>query len=383
MCAACGRKAGYRQNPYRACCEAVPRVPFCAACSFLCRAFLFVPRAFDRTLGHAYMDKLPKDVIFAMPGPTCIVNFERYRDGSFFRNGRLYISARMQVTSEGVHSILGHLIEVCTRPREEVVKTILWSHAVSETKTRPESAIAVLCRLVALRGVCRFWRDSLDAEKMWDGSCFRDCGGSWIERALEREPRVSAAWPLRAFRPREAQAARAAGAQLFGCPSATDALAPLAGSYWAPDTSRLSWKDLDLENMQLVVGIYGLTAGDARARRALKVACGLGRLDVAQWLVRTFRLTAKDVRTGAYIALREAISGGHLGVVKWLLGTYAHRHERGFCIRYFGWGQGHREVAEWLEANWPRETAQTATRPKKVVTCFETKLPQGQFGGPL
>jgi hypothetical protein len=53
----------------------------------------------------------------------------------------------------------------------------------------------------------------------------------------------------------------------------------------------------------------------------LNAAVGNGHLDVANWLVRTFGLTAEAARVFRNSALQSATGNGHLDAVKWLFET--------------------------------------------------------------
>ena len=51
-------------------------------------------------------------------------------------------------------------------------------------------------------------------------------------------------------------------------------------------------------------------------------ACYKGYLEVCKWLISTFNLTIKDVRSRDNLALRCAYENGHSKVCKWLKETF-------------------------------------------------------------
>ena len=98
----------------------------------------------------------------------------------------------------------------------------------------------------------------------------------------------------------------------------------------------------------------GLTREVARAmdNKALRVACGNGHLEVAQWLAARFALTAEDAREYNNGSLGSACANGHLAVAQWLVSHFAltaedARADDNYALRWAREG-GHEEVVHWL-----------------------------------
>lgn len=110
---------------------------------------------------------------------------------------------------------------------------------------------------------------------------------------------------------------------------------------------------------------YELTAGDARANYngALREACSNGRLRVARWLHKTFGLNASDARSDDNYALQEACSYGSLRVVQWLHVTFgltkidAGAHDDLAMTKADKYGHGDHRIVQWLHVtyglSWP------------------------------
>jgi hypothetical protein len=52
------------------------------------------------------------------------------------------------------------------------------------------------------------------------------------------------------------------------------------------------------------------------------MSCENGHLEVVQWLVNTFGLTAEDVGSNNNWALHKSYQNGHFEIVKWLKETF-------------------------------------------------------------
>jgi hypothetical protein len=117
---------------------------------------------------------------------------------------------------------------------------------------------------------------------------------------------------------------------------------------------RLSCRNGHLEVAQWLVEAFGLTAADVCAdyNAALRLSCQNGRLEVARWLVEAFGLTAEDVRADDNAALRYSCARGHLGVARWLVEAFgltaADARANDYHALRISCASGHFEVARWL-----------------------------------
>jgi hypothetical protein len=109
-----------------------------------------------------------------------------------------------------------------------------------------------------------------------------------------------------------------------------------------------------LELAQWLVATFGLTAEDARSwdNLTFRTTCANGHLAVAQWLVSTFGLTAEDARGQNNHTFRLSCENGHLAVAQWLVSTFGLTAEDARSwfndALHSSCGNGHLAVAQWL-----------------------------------
>jgi hypothetical protein len=109
-----------------------------------------------------------------------------------------------------------------------------------------------------------------------------------------------------------------------------------------------------LEIAQWLVETFKLTAEDVRSLNnyAFQLACCNGHLEVAQWLVETFGLTAEDIRSSTNLAFRWACYNGHLEIAQWLVETFnlTDKDIRSWNNCAFQWAHinKHSNVTNWL-----------------------------------
>ena len=108
-----------------------------------------------------------------------------------------------------------------------------------------------------------------------------------------------------------------------------------------------------IKRVQNIVKTYGIF--DKRIilyNHIFSQACSDGRLEICKWLVRTFNLTAEDVRSDDNSALRWACKKGHLEVFLWLVSTFNlsitdARSRNNFALR-MACREGYLKVCKWL-----------------------------------
>jgi hypothetical protein len=109
---------------------------------------------------------------------------------------------------------------------------------------------------------------------------------------------------------------------------------------------RMSQRVVRQECLVLLMNEHGLSP-----RAAFVWSCQSGRLELAQWLVATFGLTAEDARRS--LVLHRSCANGHLAVAQWLVATFnltAAENVRSSLALHFSCENGHLAVAQWLVA---------------------------------
>ena len=218
----------------------------------------------------------------------------------------------------------------------------------------------------ALRGVCRAWRDALDARgaRMWhdvpralprwrgvpfhaDGAPAHP-GGRWsttedriahcCRRGRPDAARwLAARWGLGAADLRAVACAGADGRWPQFCTGA------LFGACARGDLAVAQW----------LAAAAGLAPADAEAAAypmLLTAACEGGHLAVAQWATEAFGLGPADARRLRNTALRAACAGGHLAMAVWLTRRFGLTDVDvydSFAL-YVACEQGRRRVVQWL-----------------------------------
>jgi hypothetical protein len=174
------------------------------------------------------------------------------------------------------------------------------------------------------------------------------CAGGELEDLLWaltafRPPRRSRSWRVNRLVARVSRIAcldLLLRSQDFG----VDAVEALRGSCAGGQLAAAEW----------LARTFRLTAVDARSgdNHALRLSCANGHLAVAQWLSLTFQLTPDDARSLSNHALRFSCENGHLAVAQWLVGTFRLTADdasasNSHALRY-SCQNGHLAVARWL-----------------------------------
>ena len=121
---------------------------------------------------------------------------------------------------------------------------------------------------------------------------------------------------------------------------------------------------------------YYLDESDARSNEAegFRHACAHGHLEMARWLVDTFKLTMNDVRSCNCFAFNQACSHGHLETAKWLVEAFPVEKNDALADDAYGFTaacmRGHLETAKCTATStlcWTGPLSRTCIPPP----CFQ------------
>jgi hypothetical protein len=118
--------------------------------------------------------------------------------------------------------------------------------------------------------------------------------------------------------------------------------------HWGRWLLRLACHDGHLEVAQWVVAFFGLTAANVHNDGAVSEACQAGHLRILAWLVVHFEFTRETISD--YVLLQIASRNGDLAIVQWLISHFGPTVDDLRAASRRARECGRPAVVEWLEA---------------------------------